>query len=177
LGLSKSVERERQGYEAPETGAAKPKQRSEIMRVMGINKATAITEAGVMPSQELLAGMGALMQEMVEAGVLLGGEGLKSSKYGVRISGTGGEVVTDGPFAETKELIAGFAIMNVTSMDEAIEWGRRMIEVIERADPQQAGTVELELRPLAEPDDFGEEFTPELREAEEQLKERIGQAY
>ena len=147
------------------------------MRVMGINKATAITEAGVMPSQELLAGMGALMQEMVEAGVLLGGEGLKSSKYGLRISGKGGEVITDGPFAETKELIAGFAIMNVKSMDEAVEWGRRMIEVIERADPQQAGTVELELRPLAEPDDFGEEFTPELREAEERLKEQIGQTY
>ncbi len=143
------------------------------MRVMLINHADQATEAGVMPTQKLLADMGALMGEMAAAGVLLGGDGLKASSHGKRIFVSGGKrTVTDGPFTETKELVAGFCIVKVDSMDEALGWAQRFLDVVE-------GEVEddynIELRPFFEADDFGDEFTPELREAEERLRQQIGQ--
>ncbi|MEP7186324.1 MAG: YciI family protein [Rhodanobacter sp.] len=134
------------------------------MRCMVMVKATADSEAGVMPSEALLTAMGKFNQELVEAGVMLAGEGLKPSSAGarVRFSGTQRQVV-DGPFAETKELVAGFWLWQVKSMDEAIAWVRR-------CPPPMEGECEIEIRPVFEAADFGEELTPELREQEERLR-------
>ena len=137
------------------------------MRVMVIVKADEDSEAGVMPSTELLAAMGAYNEELVKAGVMLAGEGLKASSHGVRVRfGEGKKTVIDGPFAETKELIAGFWILQVKSLDEAIQW-------IKKAPFSTESGLELELRPVFENDDFGEEFTLELREQEDRLREQI----
>ena len=137
------------------------------MRVMVIVKATTDSEAGVMPEQKLLADMGRYNEELVNAGVMLAGEGLHPSSRGARVRFSGRErSVTDGPFAETKELISGFWLWQVRSMDEAIEWVRRCPN-------PHAGESEIEIRPVFEADDFGAEFTPELREQEERLRARI----
>lgn len=133
------------------------------MRVMVIFKATEDSEAGVMPSQELLTQMGNFNEELVKAGVMLEGEGLHPSAKGKRVKFSGGKrLVTDGPFAETRELIAGFWIWKVESMDEAIEWVNRM--------PDAGCSGEVEIRPVFEADDFGDEFTPELREQEDRVR-------
>ena len=134
------------------------------MRVMVIVKATEDSEAGVMPSTELLTAMGRYNEELVKAGIMLAGEGLHPSTKGKRVRFSGSQrTVIDGPFAETKELIAGFWLWQVRSMDEAVEWARRC------PNPMPGGG-ELELRPVFEADDFGAEFTPELREQEEWLR-------
>ena len=135
------------------------------MRVMVLIKANEESEAGVMPSEQLLAQMLEFNEELVKAGVMLAGEGLHPSAKGVRVAFSGGErKVTDGPFAETKELLAGYWLWQVKSMDEAIEWVKR----IPNPDPGTEGVVEI--RPVFEQADFGEELTPELREKEEQLR-------
>ncbi len=135
------------------------------MRVMVIVKASPDSEAGAMPSTEMLTAMGQFNEELVKAGIMLAGEGLHPSAKGkrVRFGGGGQRTVIDGPFAETKELIAGFWIWQVASMDEAVEWARRC------PDPMPGGG-ELEIRPVFEADDFGEELTPELREQEERVR-------
>jgi hypothetical protein len=136
------------------------------MRVMVIVKATEESEAGVLPSTELLAEMGKFNEELAKAGVMLAGEGLQSSSKGVRVRFDGKErKVIDGPFAETKELIAGFWLWQVKSMEEAIEWLKRA--------PFDGGT-EVEIRPVFEAEDFGEQLTPELREQDERLRAQIG---
>ena len=137
------------------------------MRVMVLIKATEESEAGVMPSQELLTEMGNFNEELVKAGVMLAGDGLHPSSKGVRVAFSGGErKVIDGPFAETKELLAGYWVWQVKSLDEAIEWVRRM------PNPTgQDGVVEI--RPVFEADDFGDEFTPELREQEARLRAQV----
>lgn len=140
------------------------------MRVMVIVKATKNSEAGVMPSEKLLADMGKYNEELVKAGVMLAGEGLHPSTKGKRVVFSGGKKsVVDGPFVETKELIAGFWLWQVKDMDEALEWARRCPDPM----PGEEGT--LELRPVFEADDFGEEFTPELRAQEERLRAQIDQ--
>jgi hypothetical protein len=132
---------------------------------MVLIKANEESEAGVMPSEQLLAQMLEFNEELVKAGVMLAGEGLHPSAKGVRVAFSGGErKVTDGPFAETKELLAGYWLWQVKSMDEAIEWVKR----IPNPDPGTEGVVEI--RPVFEQADFGEELTPELREKEEQLR-------
>ena len=134
------------------------------MRVMVIVKASAESEAGEMPTDELLAEMGNYNEELVNAGLMLAGEGLHPTSKGVRVKFDGDKrTVTDGPFAETKELIAGFWLWQVDSMDHAIEWLKRA--------PFDGGT-EIEVRPVFEAEDFGEEYTPELREQEERLRKR-----
>ncbi len=131
------------------------------MRFMIIVKATADSEAGKMPSTELLSAMTAFNEELVKAGVMLAGDGLQPSSKGARVKFSGDKrTVVDGPFTEAKELVAGYWLLQVRSMDEAIEW-------IKRA-PFQEGDVEI--RPVFEADDFGEAFTPELREQEERLR-------
>jgi len=137
------------------------------MRCMVIVKADENTEAGVMPSEQLLAEMGRFNEELVNAGIMLSGEGLHPSSKGVRIKFSGNKrAVIDGPFAETKELIAGFWIWEVKSLDEAIEWAKKC--------PNPTGDESfLEIRPVFEAEDFGEEFTPELREQEERLRAKI----
>lgn len=133
------------------------------MRVMVIIKANEDSEAGVMPSQELLTQMGNFNEELVKAGVMLDGEGLQPSAKGKRVKFSGGKrIVTDGPFAETRELIAGFWIWKVKSMDEAMEWVNRM--------PDPGGSGEVEIRQVFEAADFGDEFTPELREQEDRVR-------
>src|SRR5262245_4930507 len=128
------------------------------MRVMVIVKADRQSEAGVLPSREVLTEMGDFNEELVKAGVMLAGEGLHPSSKGVRVRFSGDQrTVTDGPFAETKELVAGYWLWQVRSMDEAIEWAKRCPNPME-------GGGELEIRPVFEAEDFGEEFTPELRE-------------
>jgi hypothetical protein len=132
------------------------------MRVMVLVKASEDSEAGVMPTEELLTEMGNYNEELVKAGVMLAGEGLHPSSKGARVRFSGSDrTVIDGPFAETKELIAGYWLWQVRSMDEAIEWLKRA--------PFEEG-AEIELRPVFEADDFGDEFTPELREQEERLR-------
>ena len=135
------------------------------MRFMIIVKANKDSEAGVMPSTELLAEMGKFNEELVKAGVLLAGEGLQPSSKGARVKFSGSKrIVTDGPFAETKELIAGFWLIQVKSKAEAIEW-------IKRAPNPMPGTEsEIEIRQVFEADDFGEALTPELKQAEEKLR-------
>ena len=137
------------------------------MRFMVMVKATKASEAGVMPSEKLLAAMGKFNEELVKAGVMLEGEGLHPSSKGarVRFSGTQRSVI-DGPFAETKELVAGYWLWQCRSLDEAIEWARRC------PNPFEEGESELEVRQVFEAEDFGAEFTPELREQEERLREQ-----
>ncbi len=135
------------------------------MRFMVIVKATPNSEAGAMPSQELLAAMGAFNEELVKAGVMLAGEGLQPSSKGARVKFANGKrTVVDGPFAETKELVAGFWLWQCKSRDEAIEWVKRC------PDPMPGEEAVIEIRQLFEADDFGAEFTPELREQEERLR-------
>ncbi|GAB3552665.1 YciI family protein [Noviherbaspirillum agri] len=134
------------------------------MRVMVIVKATNESEAGKMPSTELLAAMGNFNEELVKAGVMLAGEGLHPSSRGKRVRFSGKQrTVIDGPFAETKELIAGFWLWQVRSMEEAVEWVRRCPNPME-------GESEIEIRPVFEAEDFGAEFTPELRAQEDRLR-------
>jgi hypothetical protein len=135
---------------------------------MVIVKATRNSEAGVMPSEKLLAEMGKFNEELVKAGVMLAGEGLHPSSRGKRVVFSGGKrIVVDGPFAETKELIAGYWLWQVRNMDEALEWARRC------PDPMPGEEATLEIRPVFEADDFGKEFTPELRAQEERLRTQI----
>jgi len=130
-------------------------------------KATEDSEAGVMPSTELMAEMGRFNEELVKAGVMLAGEGLHPSSKGVRVRFSGkSRTVVDGPFAETKELVAGYWMWQVRSMDEAIEWVRRCPNPM-------PGDSEIEIRRVFEADDFGEAFTPELREQEDRLRARM----
>jgi hypothetical protein len=134
------------------------------MRFMILVKANQDSEAGVMPSEELLTAMGKFNEELVNAGVMLAGEGLHPSSKGARVQFSGGKpTVIDGPFAETKELVAGYWIWQVKSKDEAIEW-------LERSPFQDA---EIEVRQIFEAEDFGAEFTPELREQEERLRAQV----
>jgi hypothetical protein len=137
------------------------------MRVMVMVKANADSEAGVPPSTELLTQMNAYNEELVKAGVMLGGEGIHPSSKGVRIHFSGDQrTVVDGPFTETKELVAGYWLWQVRDMDEAIEWAKRC--------PNPTGEESvLELRPVLEADDFGDALTPELREKEEQLRSQV----
>ena len=138
------------------------------MKVMVIVKATKNSEAGVMPSEQLFAEMGEFNEALVKAGVMLAGEGLQPSVKGKRVRFSGGtRTVVDGPFAETKELVAGYWVWQVRSMEEAIEWARRC------PDPMPGEEAELEIRPIFEADDFGEAFTPELRAQEERLRVEI----
>jgi hypothetical protein len=135
------------------------------MRVMVIVKANKESETGAMPSEKILADMGKYNEELVNAGVMLAGDGLHPSSRGKRVRFSGNErTVIDGPFAETKELIAGFWIWKVKSMDDAINWLKRA--------PFDGGT-EIEVRPIFEAEDFGKEFTPELREQEERLRAKM----
>jgi hypothetical protein len=135
------------------------------MRVMVLVPGDENSEAGVMPDEQLLTEMGAFNEELVKAGVMLAGEGLHPTSKAVRVRFDGGErTVVDGPFTESKELVAGYWLWQVRDMDEAIEW-------IKRA-PFDGGT-QIELRPVFEAEDFGEELTPELREQEERLRSQI----
>ena len=137
------------------------------MRVMVMVKATKDSEAGVMPSQELLTAMGNFNEELVKAGIMQGGEGLHPSSKGARVRFSGSKrTVIDGPFAETKELIAGFWLWQVKSMEEAIEW-------VKRCPNPHEGESEIEIRQVFEAEDFGAEFTPELREQEERLRAQM----
>ena len=137
------------------------------MRVMVMVKATQDSEAGVMPSEQLLADMGRFNEELVKAGVMLAGEGLHPSSKGVRVRFSGDRrSVVDGPFAETKELVAGFWLWQVHSMDEAIEWVRRCPNPM-------PGDSEIEIRPVFEAEDFGEALTPELRAQEQRLRDSL----
>jgi hypothetical protein len=137
------------------------------MRFMVIVKASPESEAGKMPSEKLLADMGKFNEELVKAGVLLAGEGLHPSSKGVRIRFSGDKrTVIDGPFSETKELVAGFWLIQVKSKEEAVEWMKRCPNPME-------GESEIELRQVFEADDFGAEFTPELREQEERIRAQV----
>ena len=138
------------------------------MRFMVIVKADKDSEAGALPSQELLAEMGKFNEELVKAGVMLAGEGLQPSSKGARVRFSGNKrTVIDGPFSETKELIAGFWLWQVRSKEEAIEWVKRA------PNPFPGTESEIEIRQVFEAEDFGPEFTPELREQEERLREQI----
>ena len=139
------------------------------MRFIVMVKATKDSEAGVMPSQKLLEDMGKFNEELVKAGIMLAGEGLKPSSQGVRVRFDGAKrSVIDGPFAETKELVAGFWIWQVKSLEEAIEW-------VKRCPNPMLGPSEIEIRPIFEAEDFGENFTPEAREKEAKLREQLEQ--
>lgn len=134
------------------------------MRVMVLVKANKDSEAGVLPDEKILTEMGKFNEELVKAGVMLAGEGLHPSSKGARVRFSGGkQMVIDGPFAETKELVAGFWLWQVKSMEEAIEWLKRA--------PFEEG--EVEIRQVFEAEDFGAEFTPELREQEERLRAQV----
>jgi hypothetical protein len=134
------------------------------MRFMILVKADKDTEAGVLPSTELLTAMGKFNEELVKAGVMLAGEGLRASSKGARVRFSGAKrKVIDGPFAETKELVAGFWLWQVRSKEEAIEWVKRA--------PMPDGS-EVEIRQVFEAEDFGEQFTPELREQEQRLRDQ-----
>ena len=136
------------------------------MRFMVMIKADKNTEAGVMPSEKLLTDMGKYNEELVKAGVLLDGNGLQPSSKGARVKFSGSKrTVTDGPFAETKELIAGYWLFQVKSKEEAIEWVKRCPNPLE-------GEAEIEIRQVFEAEDFGAEFTPELREQEQRVWEQ-----
>jgi hypothetical protein len=138
------------------------------MRVVVMIKATEQSEAGEMPSEELLSQMTAFNEELVKAGVMLAGEGLHPSSEGVRVFFSGDErKVINGPFAETKELVAGYWVWQVKSMDEAIEWVKRV------PDPMPGTEATIEIRPVYELDDFGDAVTPELREKNEQLRQEV----
>ena len=136
------------------------------MKVMVMVKATRDSEAGVMPPAELLTAMGNFNQQLVEAGILLAGEGLKPSRDGKRVRFSGAtRTVTDGPFAETKELVAGFWLWQVRSLDEAVEW-------VKRCPNPMLTDSDIEIRPLFEMEDFGENLTPEAKQQEEDLRRR-----
>ena len=141
------------------------------MRVMVFVKATKNSEAGTMPSkdmEDMLTKMGQYNEELVKAGILLAADGLQPSSKGKRVRfGAGKKVVVDGPFTETKELVAGYWLWQVKSMDEAVEWVRRC------PDPMPGEQSEIEIRPLYEAEDFGKEFTPELRAQEERLRTEL----
>ena len=138
------------------------------MRVMVIVKATKTSEAGVMPREEDFAAMGKYNEELVKAGIMLDGDGLQPSSKGKRIQISGNKrTVVDGPFTETKELVAGFWIWQVRSMEEAVEWARRC------PDPMPGEDSQLEIRPFYELEDFGKEFTPELRAQEERIRQEL----
>lgn len=138
------------------------------MKVMVIVKATRSSEAGELPSTELLEAMGAFNEELIQAGVMLMGEGLRPSSQGARVRFSGSErTVTPGPFSHTEELIAGFWIWKVQSLEEAIAWVKKCPNPMNEAS-------EIEIRPLFEMEDFGEALTPELREQEESQRERTG---
>jgi hypothetical protein len=138
------------------------------MRVLVLIKATDESEAGVMPSQELLTQMMQFNEELVKAGVMLAGEGIHPSSKGVRVAFSGRErKVIDGPFAETKELVAGYWLWQVKSLDEAIEWVKRV------PDPMPGTEAIIEIRPVFEAEDFGEELTPELRAKEQELRQQV----
>ncbi|MCY1021601.1 YciI family protein [Pyxidicoccus sp. MSG2] len=138
------------------------------MRVMVLIKATKNSEAGVMPGEKLLADMGNFNEELVKAGIMLAGEGLHPSRKGKRVRFSGGKKsVLDGPFAETKELLAGYWVWQVKSMEEAVEWVRRC------PDPMPGEDAEIEIRPIFEAEDFGAEFTPELRAQEDRLRAEL----
>jgi len=137
------------------------------MRVMVIVKANESSENGVMPSHELLAAMGNFNEELVKAGLMVSGDGLHPSRKGVRVHFSGDKrTVTDGPFAETKELIAGYWVWKVDSMQQAIDW-------VKRCPNPHVGDSDIEIRPFFEADDFGAEFTPELREQEDRLRAQM----
>src|SRR5262245_10237544 len=137
------------------------------MRVMVIVKASTESEAGQTPDERLLTEMGQYNEELVKAGIMLAGEGLHPSSRGKRVRFSGTErTVIDGPFVETKELIAGFWLWRVTSMEEAVQW-------LKRCPNPHPGISEIELRPVFEAEDFGAEFTPELREQEQRLRQEI----
>jgi hypothetical protein len=139
----------------------------KTMRVMVIVKATKESEGGALPDPKLLEDMGNFNEKLVKAGVMLAGEGLHPSSNGVRVKFSGtNRVVTDGPFPETKELIAGFWLWQVKSMDEAIEW-------VKRCPNPMAGESEIEIRQVFEAEDFGENLTPEVRAQEERLRQEI----
>lgn len=134
------------------------------MRFMVMVKATEDSEAGALPTQQLLEDMGNYNESLIKAGVLLAGEGLKPSSNGVRVHFSGSNrTVVDGPFGETKELVAGFWLFECKSLEECIEWVRRCPNPM-------LGPSDIEIRPLFEPEDFGEEFTPALREQEERIR-------
>jgi hypothetical protein len=146
------------------SGSEPEPEEDTTMRFMILIKATKDSEAGVLPDQRLLTEMGNYNEELVKAGVMLAGEGLQASSKGARVRFSGAKrTVIDGPFAETKELIAGFWLWQVRSKDEAVEWVKRM--------PNPTGAeAEVEIRQVFESDDFGAAFTPELREQEERLR-------
>ena len=137
------------------------------MRFMVIVKATEASERGEMPSTEMLEAMGAYNEELVKAGVLLDGDGLRPSSFGARVQfdADGNPTVIDGPFTETKELVSGYWVFEVSSREEAVEWAKKA--------PFRGG--ELEIRPFSTAEDFGEAFTPELQEKENQLRETVTQ--
>ncbi|MDB5103140.1 MAG: PhnB protein [Fibrobacteres bacterium] len=138
------------------------------MKVLVFVKATKNSEAGIMPNEKLFTEMGRFNEELVKAGIMQAGEGLHPSSKGKRVRiANGSRTVIDGPFAETKELVAGFWIWKVKSMDEAVAWAKRC------PDPMPGEDSELEIRPAFEAEDFGEEFTPELRANEEKLRTEI----
>lgn len=137
------------------------------MRFMAMVRATTISEAGTMPDEETLTAMGKFNEELMKAGILLAGEGLKPSSNGARVRFSGAKrTVVDGPFAETKELIAGFWILQVKSKEEAIEW-------IKRAPNPFPGESEIEIRPVFEAEDFGPALTPEVRASEERMRAEL----
>jgi len=137
------------------------------MRVLVIVKATKDSEAGVMPDEKLLTEMGRFNEELVKAGVMLAGEGLHPSSRGKRVEFSGGRrTVVDGPFSETKELVAGFWIWQVSSMEEAVEW-------VKRCPNPHPGESTIEIRPVFEPEDFGDALTPELANQEARLREQL----
>jgi hypothetical protein len=135
------------------------------MKVMVMVKATQDSEAGVMPTEQILTEMGKYNEELVKAGIMLAGEGLHPSLKGVRVQFSGtSRTVTDGPFTETKELVAGYWLWQVQSIEEAIAW-------VKRCPNPMPGDSEIEIRPVFEAEDFGETFTPELREQEERIRQ------
>jgi hypothetical protein len=142
-------------------------QGDDVMRFMILLKADKTTESGAMPDEKLLTEMGKYNEELVKAGVMLAGEGLHPSSKGARVKFSGGNrSVTDGPFAETKELLAGFWIFKVNSLQEAIDWVKKCPNPLE-------GEAEIEIRQIFEAEDFGEAFTPELRDQEKRMVEQI----
>jgi hypothetical protein len=139
------------------------------MRVMVLIKANEESERGEMPSEQMLSAMTAFNEELVKAGIMLAGEGLHPSAKGVRVEFRGNDrKVVDGPFAETKELLAGYWVWQVKSLDEAVEWVKRI-----PAPDDDAGESIVEIRPVFEAEDFGEEFTPELREREAAIRSEV----
>jgi hypothetical protein len=152
------------------TIVGQPTKLEDVMRFAILLKADKDTEAGKMPSEDLLAKMGQFNQELIDAGIMLAGEGLQPSSKGTRVRFSPGKVsVMDGPFTETRELIAGFWIWKCASKQEAIDWVKRVPM------PMASGEAEIEIRQIFEAEDFGEEFTPELREQEERQRAQLSQ--